>query len=142
MNVGEVLEPPDEMAGPEGIGYAIPIEVVDRITAEIIETGDVEHPFIGVRMQSHFGQADDGAVIPGGALIVSVEEVSAAGEAGMLENDIVVAIGGKPIANQSDLALAVRLYRVGDVVTFTVLRDGETHAFDVVMGQRPADQQG
>ncbi len=129
-------------AGPEGIGYAIPIEVVERITAEIIETGDVEHPFIGVRMQSHFGQADDGAVIPGGAVIVLIEEVSAAGDAGMLQDDVVIAIDGKKITGQSDLALAVRLYRVGDTVTFTVLRDGETLTFDVLMGQRPAQLQG
>jgi putative serine protease PepD len=129
-------------AGPEGIGYAIPIEVVERITAEIIETGDVEHPFIGVRMQSHFGQADDGAIIPGGAVIVLIEEVSAAGDAGMLQDDIVIAIDGKKITGQSDLALAVRLYRVGDVVTFTVLRDGETLTFDVLMGERPIELQG
>jgi putative serine protease PepD len=129
-------------AGPEGIGYAIPIEVVERITAEIIETGDVEHPFIGVRMQSHFGEADDGAVIPGGAVIVLIEEVSAAGDAGMLQDDIVIAIGGKKITGQSDLALAVRLHRVGDVVTFTVLRDGETLTFDVLMGERPVELQG
>jgi serine protease Do len=129
-------------AGPEGIGYAIPIEVVERITAEIIETGDVEHPFIGVRMQSHFGQADDGAVIPGGAVIVLIEETSAAGDAGMLQDDIVIAIDGKKITGQSDLALAVRLYRVGDVVTFTVLRDGETLTFDVLMGERPVALQG
>ncbi len=129
-------------AGPEGIGYAIPIEVVERITAEIIETGDVEHPFIGVRMQSYFETADDGAVIPGGAVIVLIEEESAAGDAGMLQDDIVIAIDGKKVTGQSDLALAVRLYRVGDVVTFTVLRDGETFTFDVLMGQRPVELQG
>jgi S1-C subfamily serine protease len=129
-------------AGPEGIGYAIPIEVVERITSEIIETGDVEHPFIGVRMQSHFSQADDGATIPDGAIIVLIEEESAAGDAGMHQDDIVIAIDGKNITGQSDLALAVRLYRIGDVVTFTVLRDGEVLTFDVMMGERPVEFQG
>jgi S1-C subfamily serine protease len=129
-------------AGPEGIGYAIPIEVVDRITSEIIETGDVVHPFIGVRMQSYFGQAEDGAVIPGGAMIVLIEDESGAGDAGMLQDDVVIAIDGKKVTGQSDLALAVRLFRVGDVVTFTVIRDGETLNFDVLMGQRPPEFQG
>jgi S1-C subfamily serine protease len=128
-------------SGPEGIGYAIPIEVVDRITSEIIETGDVIHPFIGVTMQSYFDEAADGAVIPGGAIIISVDEGSAK-EAGMEPDDVVIAIAGKTIVTQSDLALAVRLYRVGDVVTFTVMRDGEVLTFDVIMGQRPADLQG
>jgi S1-C subfamily serine protease len=93
-------------------------------------------------MQSYFGEADDGAVFPGGAVIVLIEEVSAAGDAGMLQDDIVIAIDAKKITGQSDLALAVRLYRVGDTVTFTVLRDGETLTFDVLMGQRPAQLQG
>ena len=93
-------------------------------------------------MQSYFGEAEDGAVIPGGALIITIEDESAAGTAGMLPDDVVIAIGGKDITGQSDLALAVRLHRVGDMVTFTVLRDGETLTFDVLMGQRPTELQG
>ncbi|MDA2979371.1 MAG: trypsin-like peptidase domain-containing protein, partial [Actinomycetota bacterium] len=110
-------------AGPEGIGYAIPIELVDRITAELIETGDVIHPFIGVTMQSFFDLAPDGAIVPSGAVIESIESgagsVSAAGDAGIEAGDVIVDIGGKSISSQSDLILAVRLYRVGDTVTFT-----------------------
>lgn len=128
-------------AGPEGIGYAIPVELVARIAAEIIETGDVVHPFIGVTMQSYFDEATDGAVIPGGAIIISVEE-GAAAEAGILPDDVVIAIAETKIATQSDLVLAVRLYRVGDVATFTVMREGKVLTFDLVMGTRPADLQG
>ena len=60
----------------------------------------------------------------------------------MLPDDIVVAIGDKEITGQSDLALAVRLHRVGDVVVFAVLRGEETLTFDVMMGERPAELQG
>ena len=133
-------------AGPEGIGYAIPIELVDRITAELIETGDVIHPFIGVKMQSFFDVASDGAIVPAGAIIESIESgggsVSAAGDAGIEAGDVIVDIGNKTVSTQSDLILAVRLYRVGDTVTFTVERDGETLEFDVTMGQRPEEFQG
>lgn len=130
-------------AGPEGIGYAIPIELVDRITAEIVETGDVIHPFLGVSIGTYLEEAADGAITPSGAIIDVVEEGDFAAKlAGLLPNDIVIGIGGKEIRSQTDLILAVRLYRVGDEVEFVVLRDGEEKTFAVVMGQRPADQGG
>jgi S1-C subfamily serine protease len=133
-------------AGTEGIGYAIPIELVDRITAEIIETGDVEHPFMGVQMQTFFDEATDGAIIPAGAIIGEITEVegfpSSAGAAGMQVDDIVVAIEGEPITSQDDLILKVRLYRVGDTITFTVDRAGEEIDLSVTLGQRPPQFQG
>jgi S1-C subfamily serine protease len=130
-------------AGPEGIGYAIPIELVDRITAEIIETGDVIHPFLGVTVATYDEVAADGAITPAGAIIDTVEgAVTAAREAGLESDDIVIGIGGREIMSQTDLILAVRLYRVGDEVEFVVLRDGERESFLVVMGQRPADEGG
>jgi S1-C subfamily serine protease len=127
-------------AGPEGIGYAIPIELVDRISAEIIEVGDVAHPFLGVKIGTNFVVADDGAIVPSGAIIDSIEGAdSAAALAGLQAGDVIVGIGGKEIKGQTDLILAVRLYRVGDEVEFVALRDGETESFIVVMGQRPAE---
>ncbi len=130
-------------AGPEGIGYAIPIELVERIVAELIETGDVEHPFMGVEMVTYFDQAADGAIVPAGAIIGSVEGTnSAAGAAGMQVDDVVVAIDGDPIASQSDLILKVRLYRVGDTATFTVDRGGELIDLVLTLGKRPPEFKG
>jgi S1-C subfamily serine protease len=127
-------------AGPEGIGYAIPVELVARITAEIIETGDVAHPFLGVKMVTYQVEADDGAIVPAGAIIDTIEGTdSAAGLAGLQPGDVVITIGGKTIVDQTDLFLAVRLYRVGDEVEFVAIREGETMSFSVVMGQRPAE---
>lgn len=126
-------------AGPEGIGYAIPIELVDRIASEIIETGDVAHPFLGVSTATATLETDDGAIVPSGALIASIEGTdSAAGMAGLLPGDIVIEIGGREVTNQTDLILAVRLYRVGERVEFIAMRRGELISFSVVMGQRPA----
>ena len=130
-------------AGPEGIGYAIPVELVQRITDEIIETGDVAHPFLGVTIGTFLEEQSDGAVKPAGAVINEITgPESAAGSAGLEEGDVVVDIGGTPIATQNDLILAVRLYRVGDEAQFTAVRDGELQTFTVVMGQRPAEFQG
>jgi len=127
-------------AGPEGIGYAIPVEVVQRITDEIIEEGDVNHPFLGVTIATFDLVLDDGGVIPAGAAVASIEGTdSAAGVAGLQPDDVIVRIGDKEIQSQNDLILAVRLYRVGDEVEFVAVRDGVEETFVVVMGQRPAE---
>lgn len=127
-------------AGPEGIGYAIPVEVVQRITDEIIEVGDVNHPFLGVTIATHEVELADGGIVPAGAAVASIEGTdSAAGAAGLQPNDVIVRIGDKDIISQNDLILAVRLYRVGDEVEFVVVRDGSEESFTVVMGQRPAE---
>ena len=127
-------------AGPEGIGYAIPVELVKRISDEIIEDGDVQHPFLGVTIGTFFDEADDGATVPAGSDIQTIEGTdSAAGQAGLLPGDVILRIGDKQISDQTDLILAVRLYRVGDEVEFGVVRDGEDKTFVVTLGQRPAE---
>ena len=127
-------------AGPEGIGYAIPVELVNRITAEIIETGDVQHPFLGVEISTYLEEASDGAIVPSGAEIqVITSGDSAAGTAGLEPGDVIVRIDDKSISNQIDLILAVRLNRVGDEIEFEALRGGESMTFAVVLGQRPAE---
>ena len=127
-------------AGPEGIGYAIPVELVERITAEIIETGDVAHPFLGVTIGTAAVELEDGATVPAGAEVITIEgNDSAAGVAGLEEGDVIVRIGDKEITSQADLILAVRLYRVGEDVAFVALRDGAEETFVVTMGQRPAE---
>lgn len=129
-------------AGPEGIGYAIPVELVQRITDEIIETGDVAHPFIGVTIGDFFEEQPDGATKSVGAEIQEITDGQSAGLAGLEAGDVIIDIGGSPITSQNDLILEVRLYRVGDEVEFTAVRDGEPITVTVVMGQRPAEFQG
>jgi serine protease Do len=127
-------------AGPEGIGYAVPVELVKRISDEIIENGDVVHPFLGVTIGTFFDEASDGATIPAGSDIQTIEGTdSAAGQAGLLPGDVIVRIGDKVIVDQTGLILAVRLYRVGDEVEFGVIRDGEAETFTVMFGQRPSE---
>ena len=125
-------------SGPEGIGYAIPVNMVERITAEIIETGDVMHPFLGVTISDHLEPQADGALVPSGSMIQTVEpDDAAAAAAGLEPGDVVVEIDGEAIASQEQLIVKVRLYRVGDEVEFVVVRGGELISFDIVLGERP-----
>jgi len=127
-------------AGAEGIGYAIPVELVQRVTKEIIETGTVEHSFIGIVGTDHVIDAADGALMPGGAEISELwEEYSAAGDAGFLPGDTIVEVEGVRIRTMEDLVVELRLFHVGDEVLVTANRDGSPVTAAVILDERPQD---
>ena len=128
--------------GAEGIGYAIPVELVERVTAEIIETGTVLHGFIGIYGADYVETADDGALVPGGAEIAELwdgEEGSAAGQAGFEAGDVIILVGESEITSMEDLVIELRLHHVGDEIEMTVMRDGEPFAASLVLDERPED---
>jgi S1-C subfamily serine protease len=125
-------------AGAEGIGFAIPIELVIRITDEIIETGAVEHAFLGVTLDGTFDAAADGAQVPAGVVVSSFPvEPSAADDAGIEAGDLIVGYNGNDVAIPDDLISGLRRLRVGDIVTLEIVRGAEHLEIDVVLGARP-----
>jgi S1-C subfamily serine protease len=126
-------------AGAEGIGYATPVEIVERITAEIVETGAVRHAFLGIEGQDHLATQLDGALKPAGAEIATLLADSAAGDAGLEAGDIIVRMDDQEVRTMQDLVLSLRLYRVGNAVELEVERNGRIVAATVVLGERPDD---
>lgn len=125
-------------AGAEGIGYAIPVELVRRITDEIIETGAAKHSFIGIYGTDYVVTADDGALTPGGAEITDfVEGESAAADAGLLVRDAIVEVEGVSVRTMEDLVIQLRLFHVGDEVLITANRDGTPVTVVVTLDERP-----
>ena len=127
-------------AGAEGIGYAIPVELVQRITNEIIETGTAKHPFIGIYGTDYVVTADDGALTPSGAEIAElIEGASPAGDVGFLPGDAIVEVEGAEIRTMEDLVIALRLFHVGEEVQVTVTRDNTPITASVLLIERPDD---
>ncbi len=127
-------------AGAEGIGFAIPVELMTRITDEIIETGAVQHPFIGVSLETAFAQNSDGSRVPAGAAVLGFAgNPSAAEAAGVLEQDLITAYDGLPVRIPEDLISGIRTYRVGDEVTLSITRGQEELELSIVLGLRPED---
>lgn len=124
-------------AGAEGIGFAIPVELMTRITDEVIETGSVRHTFLGVSLEDTYVQ-EGGAQVPAGAIIVGFAEPSGAREAGIEIGDRAISINGKGVRTKEDIINELRTFRVGDSVTLIVERDAETTSIDVVLGERPS----
>jgi S1-C subfamily serine protease len=123
-------------AGAEGIGFAIPVELVVRITDELIERGDVSHAFLGVSLGDYLDE-EGPAQVPAGALITGIETGSSAERFDLEIDDRIVAVDGVEILTGQDVINTLRLYRVGDAATLTIVRDGTVMSLEVELGERP-----
>ncbi|MCJ7726090.1 MAG: S1C family serine protease, partial [Acidimicrobiia bacterium] len=123
--------------GAEGLGFAIPIELVRRITDDLIEFGEARHAFLGVTGSTFFTEAADGATIPAGVAVASVFDDTAARLAGVEDGDIILSVDGAPVTTMEQLVTVIRLYRVGETVDIVVDRAGEELAIPVTLLERP-----
>ena len=110
----------------EGIGFAIPINDVADMVTSIIENGYVTgKPNVGILMNDVSSEAVQRYGVPAGAYIEAVLEGSCADKAGLQVGDIITAVGDSAVTSSTQLSSAVKNYRAGDQVTFTVYREGQ-----------------
>ena len=116
-----------------GIGFAIPVDTVNRIVPELIRSGRVTRPGIGIQIAEDQIAERLGVT---GVLVVDVIPGSTAAKAGIRPTrressgrvhlgDIITAIDGKKVESSNNLFLLFERYKVGDVVTISLLRDGK-----------------
>jgi putative serine protease PepD len=119
-----------------GVGFAIPSNYAFQIAEQIMAGKTVEHPFLGVTLQSvtSANSKQLGTSETNGVLVASVVSGSAAGNAGIMQGDIVTAFDGKAVTSAVELLIDVRSRMVGDEVTLTVQRGGETLDIKVTLG--------
>ncbi len=140
--------------GNVGVGFAVPINTVEQVVGEIIETGSVEHAYLGVSMNTITRDLVDNVRLPveRGVLVASVQEGSPASAAGLrggdnpvtiegvdyvLGGDVITAVDGRPIATVEELRDAVLRMKPGDTIELEVFRDGEKLTISVELGRRP-----
>ena len=119
----------------DNIGFAIPINHVRGIVESIIENGYVAKPYIGVNV-SDVSEETMGYGLPAGAAVKAVSEDSPAEKAGLQVNDIITAVNGKEISGRTGLSEVVGAASVGDTLTLTVYRQGNTISVDVTVGEQ------
>jgi len=125
--------------GAEGLGFAIPVEVVIRVTADIIESGTASHAFLGISGTTHFEQQLDGGLAPSGVEVASVITGTAADLGGLEDGDIILSFDGEPVVTLDGLVIGLRFYRVGDLVIVTIVRGADTLDLEVMLLERPED---
>lgn len=128
-------------ASVEGIGFAIPINDVKSIVKDLMEKGYVTgKPNVGILMEDVSTQAQRYG-IPAGTYVEAVLEGSCADKAGLQAGDIITAVNDTAITSSSQLASAVKAYKAGDTVTFTVYRDKETTTLDITLDEWTTDRE-
>lgn len=134
----------------EGMGYAIPITSASPIIADLMErqtrtkVAEDEVGYIGISLQEVTSQISQMYNMPEGIYLVSVEEGSAAANAGIMKGDIITKFDGSSISSYSDLQKTLQYYAAGDSATITVQRpqNGEyvSVELNLTLGSRPADK--
>jgi S1-C subfamily serine protease len=115
-----------------GIGFAVPVDVVNQVVPEVIRHGKVIRPGIGVTLAS---ERIARRLDIEGVLVLNVQPGSTAEKAGIratrqvrgrvILGDIILAVNGIPVKSYDDLRNELEGYRIGDEVTLIVLRDEE-----------------
>jgi serine protease Do len=126
------------MAG-QGIGFAIPINMVKRLLPQLRDRGRVARSWIGVSIQKVSPALAKalGLKKPHGALIRQVQAASPAADAGLEPGDVIVKFDGEAIRKSSELPLLAGLAGVGKTVQLQVYRDGKAKSVSIKLGEMP-----
>ena len=129
----------DSGASIEGIGFAIPIDDVKGIIADLVDFGYVTGAYLGVTVENMDAAAASKYSLPIGAYVRSVEPGMAADRAGIQPKDIIVELGGKTVSSITDLTRALRNYKAGDTTTVTLVRGGSQMTLEVTLDEKPQE---
>jgi S1-C subfamily serine protease len=145
--------------GNVGIGFAIPINTVRSVVAQLIKNGKVEHAYLGVKVQPIEPSIARLFKLPSqhGLLVATVESGSGAAAAGLrpgtnqvvvsgetysLGGDLIVAADGRPVSTGDDLRDAIASKRPGQRVSLTIYRGTKKMTVDVKLGRQPSSPLG
>lgn len=128
------------ISGSEGIGFAINIDDVKDVVAQLIEQGFVRRGFLGISPVNLSPNIADlvGAPVMEGVLVAQVVPNSAADEGGLQEEDVIVEMEGQPIRNTGELSQFLLEHLPGDTVSITFYRNGQERTTEVTLGDLPA----
>ena len=133
--------------GAQGLGFAIPIDTAQRIAQQLIETGRVEHPYVGVQMVELTPQirqrinsdprSDIQVEAEEGILIVGVARNSPADAAGIQPGDVIQAINNQSVDSAAAVQEIVEAQEVGDTLPMELQRQGQSVEVTVELESLP-----
>ncbi len=141
-----------------GVGFAIPVDVVKLVVPELLASGRYRHPWVGISGLTITPEMVEAMDLDTevGVLVFTVEPDSPAARAGLRGGTSEVIVSGRPMRAGGDVLVAIRdepvrrfddlinylatRTRVGDVVTTTIVRNGQRMEVDVTLEERPANR--
>ena len=121
--------------GAQGLGFAIPVNTVKRISQELIDKGRVDHPYLGIQMvtltpnvkqklNSEIGNPSISA--DKGVLLIRIMRGSPASQGGLKAGDVIVSINDKSVKRNEDVQKLVEKSKIGQPLEIQVERNGKT----------------
>ena len=120
----------------DNIGFAIPLNSVRRIFSSIIENGYIVKPYIGVSVSSVSEETASITGLKNGAWVREVTEDAPAAKAGIQVNDVIVKVDDVDITSSEDLVRVISGAEDGQVMKFSVYRQGKEIEIDVTIEQK------
>jgi len=117
-----------------GLGFAIPINRAQAIARELVKTGRVQHPMVGIGL-SPVPAPSSGGAVPPGAVIRSVQPGGPADKAGLKVDDVIISVDGRTMKGPAAVVGAIESRGVGERLRITVRRGAEELTLEV----RPVD---
>ncbi|MEO0839293.1 MAG: HhoA/HhoB/HtrA family serine endopeptidase [Cyanobacteria bacterium J06643_5] len=121
--------------GAQGLGFAIPVNTVKRISQELIAKGRVDHPYLGIqmvtltpavkeRLNSEIGNPNIST--DKGVLLIRIMRGSPASQGGLKAGDVIVSINDKSVERNEDVQKLVEKSKIGQPLEIKVQRNGKT----------------
>ena len=154
VGVNAQIETGGASQGNVGIGFAIPINTVKDVVAELIKHGDVEHAFLGIEGKSltpsiarlfHLPVSSgvivatvrQGSGAAGAGLEAATSEVTVEGESWPAGGDVIVKVDGEPVPTVERLVDLIASKQPGDRIDVEVVRESSHHTLTVKLGRQP-----
>jgi serine protease Do len=119
--------------GYQGISFAIPSGLAEKVFKELLQFGHVRRGWLGVLVKEEKRSADSDFT---DLRIISVVNKSPAGDAGLVEGDILRQVDNVPMTSQGKLMRLIKNKPVGSQVRLTVSRDGKLHNYTIVLREK------
>ena len=124
--------------GYQGIGFAIPVDVVENVATQLIDHGSVRRGFLGVSFGAVSETLAEALGVPrGAAQITAVTEGSAAEDADLRQGDIILEVDGQTLLDHNQLRTIIANMQPYDSVRLKIVRNGNEMDVDVTLGERP-----
>lgn len=123
----------------EGLGFAIPSNVMRRVSEQLIAKGEVRYPFLGITYVMITADIAEQYKLAAkqGAYITSVIDGGPVASVGIKAGDVITAFEGVRLGQQASLPGVLLQHQPGDNVVLTILRDGQESEYTVTLGERP-----
>ncbi len=123
----------------QGLGFAVPSNTVRKVAEQLMASGKVVYPFLGIVFGTIDAQlaVDNNLPVTSGAWVKQVQPNGPAASAGLRDGDIITGLNGAALTPNDSLRSLLLEYKPGQTVGVDVLRDGKKMTFQIKLAERP-----